>query len=293
MIMDVNSSPKLESTCKKCFWKTYERLFQKFNASDEIQIAFKSFYDLLMEKGNHLSTPEVQRELSAYFSKLSGVEDLFLEEKNKYNKLAAEIVKEWKPKLSKSDNPFQLALRLSIAGNIIDFGADHNFDVNKTIEKVINNKFALDHSDELTKSVKNAKSILYLGDNAGEIVFDRLFIETVAHQNVIFAVKGGPILNDVLMEDALETQMDDFAKIISNGYDAPSTVLDKSSEEFQKQFKNADLIISKGQGNLEGLIHLDDPRIFYLLMVKCDVIAKTIGVEKGDFVVFNKTYKEK
>jgi len=128
---------------------------------------------------------------------------------------------------------------------------------------------------------------LYLGDNAGEIVFDKIFIETIMHNNLTYVVRGASILNDATLEDAKNTGMDLAADVFSNGYGAPSTILRKCSREFQKVFQEADLIISKGQGNLEGLITHHDPRIFFLLMVKCDVIADLLQVQKGDFVVYN------
>jgi uncharacterized protein with ATP-grasp and redox domains len=133
----------------------------------------------------------------------------------------------------------------------------------------------------------NAKNILYLGDNAGEIVMDKLFLETIKHQNVYYAVRGMPVINDVTIEDAKYVGIDKFAKIISNGYDSPSTILDKCSEEFINIYNKADLIISKGQGNLEGLINVKNEKIFFLLMVKCGVIGDELGVKKGDFVVYN------
>ena len=102
-----------------------------------------------------------------------------------------------------------------------------------------------------------------------------------------------PVINDVTMEDAEYTGIKDVTNVISNGFDAPSTIPSESSSEFQHYFNKADVIISKGQGNLEGLIPLNDKRIFYLLMVKCDVMAEFLNVEKGSFVVFNNHLRER
>ena len=107
------------------------------------------------------------------------------------------------------------------------------------------------------------------------------------HPNVTFAVRGAPALNDVTLEDAYQVEMDKVARVISNGNDVASTIVKECSSEFQEIFQEADLIISKGQGNLEGLIYQNDPRIFFLLVAKCDVIAQLLGVEKGSFVVYN------
>jgi uncharacterized protein with ATP-grasp and redox domains len=160
-----------------------------------------------------------------------------------------------------------------------------------TIEKVLKSDFAINHSFELKEALSTAKKVLYLGDNAGEIVLDKLFIETIMHPNLHFAVRGAPVINDVTLDDARYVGMDRVADVIQNGYDAPSTILDKCSNEFQKQFYDADVIISKGQGNLEGLLNKTDKQIFFLLMVKCDVIAEALSVKKGDFVVMKNNQK--
>ncbi|MCX6234114.1 MAG: ARMT1-like domain-containing protein [Bacteroidetes bacterium] len=243
-----------------------------------------------MAESENLSSPELQRKLQHRFSLFSGVDDPFADEKKRSNLIALDLYKQWQPKVIKSENPFDMALRLAIAGNIMDFGANHNFNIHETIEKVLHADFAIDHSSLLKQRISAAKSILYLGDNAGEIVFDKLFLEILMNHNVTYAVKGGPIINDVTIFDASEVEIDNAADVISNGYDAPSTVLEKSSQEFKDRFNSADLIISKGQGNLEGLISLNDKRIFFLLMVKCDVIAELLWAPVGSFVVYNSQF---
>ncbi len=235
------------------------------------------------------TTPEIQRKLSLRFNLISGVADPFAEEKAESNRVALELYAEWKPKVTVSIHPFELALRLSIAGNIMDYGANNSFDIHQTIEHVNSADFAIDHTNLLFQAIKHAKKILYLGDNAGEIVFDKLFLETIGHPGVTFAVRGGIALNDATVVDAEAIGIDSVARVISNGFDAPSTVLAQSSAEFLSVYHSADLIISKGQGNLEGLLYEKDPRIFFLLMVKCEVMAELLNVKKGSFVVFNHT----
>lgn len=277
----------LHDKCVECFLNNYKRLFIKYSVDESKQRIFLSFFNETIGKFNSLSSPEIQRILNKTFCQIIGVNDPFAEEKEDNNRVALELYQQWKPKVAESDNPFKLAIRLAIAGNIMDYGANRTFDIYKTIERVLEAQFALDKSPLLHEKIRKAKSILYLGDNAGEIVFDRLFIETINHPNVTYAVKGGPILNDVTIQDARQSGIDRIASILSNGYDAPSTILSESSKEFQKVFSESDLIISKGQGNLEGLIDTKDPRIFFLLMVKCDVIAELLNVPKGSFVVHN------
>src|SRR5690606_13963972 len=134
-------------------------------------------------------------------------------------------------------------------------------------------------------AIKNAKTILYLGDNCGEIVLDKLFLENINHPNIYFAVREKPVLNDATQKEAKEVGINEFAKIISNGDDTPSTLLHRVSPDFLEIYNAADLIISKGMGNYEGLMFESDPRIFFLLMIKCSVIGESLGVRKGEFVV--------
>ncbi|MDP3435612.1 MAG: ARMT1-like domain-containing protein, partial [Bacteroidales bacterium] len=184
-----------------------------------------------------------------------------------------------------SFDSFDTALRLAIAGNIIDYGITDDIDLEAALAGVFINNFKIDDSLELKQDLLKAKKVLYLGDNCGEIVFDKLFIETIMHPDLTYVVRGSAIINDAIMEDAIYIGMESATKVISNGYDAPSTILEQCSQEFVKAFDSADVIISKGQGNLDGLFGKTDKTIYFLLMVKCDVIADNLGVKKGDFVV--------
>jgi len=278
----------IDERCKSCIRKMYDRLLDKFNVEKNQRLYFWILYQQTLLKNKNFPVPEIQRILNQSFCNIINNFDPFLEEKTLSNKIALDLYKEWKHKLILSDNQYNLALKLSIAGNIMDYGANNSFDIYTTITKALNTPLAIDHSIYLKNKIKNANKILFLGDNAGEIVFDKLFIETLMHNNIIYVVKGEPILNDVTIEDTYEVGMDIVADIISNGYNAPSTIIKKCSRSFQNDFNDADLIISKGQGNLEGLIDENDSRIFFLLMVKCDVMADKLNVPKGSLIVYNK-----
>ena len=288
MNMDASIKLKLkDKRCVACFERSYKRLFLKYDVCEKKQHSFMSFFNETIKNSDHLSSPEVQRELSIHFCELIGIDDPFYEEKRESNTKALEIFDRWKPVVFSEPNSFHTTLRLAIAGNIMDYGASDNFDIDSVIIEVLHANLAIDDSVLLHEKIESANKILYLGDNAGEIVFDRLFIETNMSDKVTYVVKGGPILNDVTKRDADEVAMCHTAYVITNGYNAPSTILDKSSEEFLEYYNSADLVISKGQGNLEGLINEQDSRIFFLLMVKCDVIADLLEVDKGSFVVVN------
>lgn len=230
-------------------------------------------------------SPEITSNILKKLMRESDVSDPYEKEKKDSNREMLERYDEFKQMITNSENPFDTALRLSIAGNIIDFGPDHKFDIHETIAKVMSSDFAVNDSAQLQNAIKNAKTILYLADNCGEVVLDKLFLETIDHPNVIFAVRNSAVLNDVTLKEATEVGIHQVARLISNGDDTPSTLLHRVSPEFKAIYDSADLIISKGMGNFEGLMNEKDPRLFYLLMIKCHVIGQKLGAQKGEFVV--------
>jgi uncharacterized protein with ATP-grasp and redox domains len=280
---------EVDDRCKECQYNSFDRLLHKVQAAEKQRQDFFTFYNHTIAQSASLTMAQIYTELNHEFCKITGISNPYASEKKESNISTLKLYKDLRIKVLESPNPFGMALRLSIAGNIMDYGASGSFEVEPTIHRVLESDFAIDHSIELEKRIKSSTKILYLGDNAGEIVFDKLFIEMIMHPHLTFAVRGSNVLNDATIEDAQEVGIDLVADVISNGYDAPSTVLSECSTEFLKIYNEADLIISKGQGNFEGLINENDPRIFFLLMIKCEVVAEIIGVEKGSFVVYNKT----
>lgn len=272
--------------CYFCFARLFEELIEKTSLSAEEKNRFSGeLFGLFNTEGNSFSVPHLSREVHLLFKKYSGNDNPYKLVKRQSNDMVLSRYDNLKKTVTTSADPFVTALKLAIAGNIIDYGIPQQFDLDETIRKVLTSDFAIDHSKDLKQSLSEAKSVLYIGDNAGEIVFDKLFIETIHHPDLWYAVRGAPIINDVTLEDANYVQMNGVAHVIENGYDAPSTMLSHCSEEFKDLFSRADIVISKGQGNLESLLHESSKKIYFLLMVKCDVIADILGVKKGQFVV--------
>ncbi len=272
--------------CYFCFARAFERLLEKTELEPDAKKWFaREMFGLFNHGKNGFSIPKMSRELHVLLKQHSNDPDPYQEQKKQSNDLVLNMYPELKDLVFHSTNYFDTALRLAIAGNIIDYGISNSFDLLSTIDKVLNSKFAIDDSLELKQALSEAKTVLYLGDNCGELVFDKLFIETIIHPNLIYAVRDEPVINDVTLDDARYVGMDRVANLVSNGYDAPSTLLEHCSSEFLEVFNRADVIISKGQGNLEGLLGKTDKEVYFLLMVKCEVIADALGVKKGDFVV--------
>ena len=216
--------------------------------------------------------------------------DPYKKAKDQSNRRALELYPMLKEKLARSADRLLTAVEFAIAGNVIDYAAKNTLDIGEEIQKLLKDNFTAGRKgvfeyEGFRKSLKSAKTVLYLADNAGEIVFDRIFIEEFCDQRkVIFAVRGKPVINDALKEDAVFCGIDKIAQVISSGVDAPGTILKYCSDEFLKIFRRADIVISKGQGNFESLSQ-EKRGIFFLFMVKCPVIAKETGCKMRDVVL--------
>jgi len=217
----------------------------------------------------------------------TGVEDPYREVKDHFNSLALSLYPSLKMTVSESEDPFATAVRLAVAGNIIDFGARSDVDeesLERSMRESLEQPLDMDALERLRSAVATAERILYVGDNAGEIVFDRVLIEELPRGRVTFAVRGAPIINDVTMSDAVEVGLSDVVPVVENGSDAPGTILEDCSPEFRELFAAADLVIAKGQGNYETLSQAPG-RIFFVLKAKCPVIARDIPCDLGAIVV--------
>lgn len=233
------------------------------------------------------SPPAIAQKVHRIVRRITGVADPYLEIKQRFDRLALAMVPELKQKVAASPDPIATAIRLAIAGNIIDFGVNSTVDedmVAETISRSLTDPLDLEAVQDFKEAIGQAKDILYLADNAGEIVFDRLLIEQMPIEKVTLAVRGAPILNDVLLADAQMVGLTDLVEVIDNGADVPGTILELCSDAFRKRFDAADLIISKGQGNFETLNDTDRD-IFFLLRPKCAVLARHLNCELGCQIV--------
>ncbi|MBN2753582.1 MAG: DUF89 family protein [Candidatus Goldbacteria bacterium] len=213
--------------------------------------------------------------------------DPYLAIKEKYNRIAMEMYESVKVKVKGSNDPLLAAVRAAIAGNVIDFGVQLEFDLEADLNDIMRKDFAAFDYESFKEALSANREVLYLGDNTGETVFDRILIEEIKRiygTKITYAVKESPILNDALHEDAVFAGIDKIADVISSGADSPGIVLEYASEDFKKRFYSAGMIISKGQGNFESLYGEPVPA-FFLLKLKCEVIAKHIGLPLGGIVL--------
>lgn len=217
--------------------------------------------------------------------------DPFDEIKTKYNRIALSLYPELQEIVWRSKDPLMTAARLAIAGNVIDFGIYTSFDIKGTIDRALNKPLTINDFTYLKKLLDENSDILYLLDNAGEVVFDKLFIEVLCQMgiNVKAVAKGEPVLNDSTLKDAIEVGLTDVCEVIGNDSDCIGTILEMTSERFRHEFNRSRFIISKGQGNFETLSYqsqnLNGRKVCYMFQSKCDVVSRELGLPIGSMLL--------
>ncbi|MDF2674035.1 MAG: hypothetical protein K0R09_2303, partial [Clostridiales bacterium] len=219
--------------------------------------------------------------------------DPYYSKKKLYNNKILEKYSYFENEIKCSANTLRKAVTLAIGGNIIDFSPKNNSIMDKSIENILNHELTTDNVDMLIEDLKKTSSILYLTDNAGEIVLDKLLIQTLIEYGIVerdritVAVKGEPIINDATIEEAMEIGLTSIVRVIGNGDCTPGTALGLTSKEFKDVFNNAEVVISKGQGNFETLDYVQDKNIYFMLIAKCNIIASKFEVKIGSFICKN------
>jgi len=228
-------------------------------------------------------------EIHRIIRNLIGDVDPYSSLKSAYNKKALDLYPYMKTRVENSKDRIEAAVRIAIAGNIIDFGispTNNELELKTVIDQTMSKPFAINDLAMLKVSIERSQRILYIADNAGEVVYDRVFIEEIPdyRNRITLAVKGHAVINDATMKDAEETGITERIRVIDNGSDAPGTILETCKESFRREFSESDLIISKGQGNYESLSDCGKT-CCYLLKAKCPVIAGHFSVGVGDIIV--------
>ena len=242
--------------------------------------------EIARETDLHQPPPAMAQQFHRRVRALTGESDPYREVKDSFNRLALEQYPKFRNWVEGSANPIETAIRLAIAGNVIDFGANSGLTKREVHDAVVHATSApLDGNVKgFSDAASQADNILYLGDNAGEIVFDRILIEQISPEKVTFVVRGAPVSNDATMVDAAASGITEMVEVIDNGSDGPGTLLDDCSESFRRRFERADLVIAKGQGNYESLSEAEKD-IWFLLKAKCPVIARDLRCEVGSLIL--------
>lgn len=257
--------------CFPCFVRQVLDSVRMTTADERIQEkVLRESMRLVSEMDLWQSPPVIGQQIHRLVRELVGIEDPYRKIKKQFNEIALKLYPKLRKFIFESEDMLAIAIRLAIAGNIIDFGLNSTLqetELEETISQCLSDKFEDMQLELFRSAVNDAKDILYLADNAGEIIFDRLLIEQLPIEKVTVVVKGKPIINDATMEDAVLAGLPKIVEVIDNGSDGPGTILESCSNTFRCRFENADLIIAKGQGNYETLSNVDK-NIFFILKAK-------------------------
>jgi damage-control phosphatase, subfamily I len=285
-----NACMKMNYQCLPCLINQVVKVAEITEAENRDAL-FKDVFRYLSTVDFDKTNPEIIGATFRLLKEHIRSDDPYLEIRRYYNNLFLNKVNEFETAINRAGNPFEEAIKYAIIGNIIDFSPIHGSnidDIMKLFREADKQQLTIDHSANLVEDIQVGKTLLYLGDNCGEICLDKILIKKIKEYNpqleLYFGVRGAPVVNDSVEADAYQAGMDAYAKIVSNGDDSLGTVLSRTSEEFNRVFNKADVVIAKGQANYESLSERTDKNIYYLLMTKCDVIASRIGVAQKSII---------
>ncbi len=250
----------------------------------------KKVMNYLLTIDFYSSPPEISQHVHHIIRSVTANKDPYETVKKEANQQAKKQYPMLKRMVTESSDPLLMSVKLAIIGNVIDFGTMNRINVKDMIENISNKEFDDTGYERFKTQIDKAKTIVYLADNTGEIFFDRLLLEQIKNQNrhITYVVKQYPIINDATVDDAVFAGIDAYADIIAGdsdaAYSAPGMVVSNMNEKLQTLIKEADVVISKGQGNYESLSDIKR-EIFFLLMVKCPLVATNIGIDVGTMVL--------
>jgi uncharacterized protein with ATP-grasp and redox domains len=292
---------KLDLNCITCNINQVIRTLDLIEAEDsQREEIMRAVLEYLSSADYSKCNPEIIAGTWDIITEKTGNKDPYKEIKKYYNSEVQKMSGVIEELIEKSGDKFNTALKIAVAGNLIDFAARHEFDIEMLRESILNIekvKFVIDHSKTMHERLKNAKTLLYLGDNCGEICLDKLFIKQIRKEfpdiRVYYGVRGKAVVNDVTEVDTEMVGMQEVAEIINNGDGSLGTVLDRTSGEFRKRFHEADMVICKGQGNFESLSEIERGNVFHMFMAKCEPVSRALGVERMSILCVEKGHKKR
>lgn len=277
--------------CMYCIIKKADSMFCEYIDDEEERLNFmKRVLREVSSHDNHVTGPFLTSKVMNILQEKVDIDDLFKDEKVEYNEKMLSIEEDIWKSIDSSRDKLLAGLKYAMVGNFIDFGAMDEIDddkLNEIIDTALSQEIDMKVYREFRQELIEADRLCYLADNAGEIVFDKLFIRTIREINenidIDIVVRGEPVLNDVTVEDAIEVGLDGYGNIIQNGTNIPGTDLREVNRQTIESIDASDLIISKGQGNFETLWGCGK-NIYYIFLCKCHMFAKEFGMKKFDGV---------
>jgi uncharacterized protein with ATP-grasp and redox domains len=275
---------RIAPECFPCFFQQIVKTGRVVGAADnDLQRAISEFAAAVPRVAVTATPAEVGGIAYRILAQVTKIADPYREIKRECIRKALALYPAAKERVAASEDKLLAAARAAIAGNVIDFGIVSDEDIFAQLDAAMIQAPAVNHFPEFKRRLAKSQSVLYLADNAGETVFDRVLIEEL-HKPATYAVRESPIINDAMIADAVQSGLSGIAKLVSSGCALPGIIPRLCSEEFRGMLAAADLIISKGQGNYEGLSDERLP-VFFLLKAKCEPVARDLKVNPGALVL--------
>lgn len=279
----------IDKECVECIINQSRRVANAIGASPELSCALTSTVENMSKDFSHKQNPpEVAADVYEKMALLANKVDLYDEVKALSTKKALEFIPLLEEKLANTQDKLLTSTKIAVAGNVIDLAAQVEFDLHEELEKIFETEFAHNDFALLQTKLENAKTLLIIGDNVGEHIFDKLFIQTLSklypQLHISYMVRGNPIINDVTIKEAKEAGFDNICELVDSGVNTPGFVYKRATSYAQDLFDTSDVVITKGMGNYECLSDTHRKDLCFLLKVKCDVVARSLGKNVGDII---------
>jgi uncharacterized protein with ATP-grasp and redox domains len=275
---------KTQPECLHCFLRQSKDAARRAGMNDaSIAKLQQRVAEELSTMDQGITPPVRASRIHALVREVSGVVDPYLAAKQAATAHALTLYPHLRERIACAADPLDMAIRIAIAGNIIDLGVADEYDLEASIERVIAQPLTIDHTTRLKRALAQAGEVLFLADNAGETVMDRLLIERLG-KPVTYVVKGGPAVNDATYDDAIAAGLSEVCTIIDNGAAILGTLFERCTPEIKQRFHASSLVIAKGMANYESL-HDSRPGLFFLLQTKCAVVSAHLGVAEKSLIV--------
>ncbi len=279
----------IDNACVECIINQSRRVVDAIGADDALNRRIVGKVSKLSEDFDFSkSPPEVASDVYEKMAQLAGMDDLYAQLKSHATEKAQSFIPQLHQELQESSDKLLTAIKIAVAGNVIDLASEVSFDLNDEMEKVFETHFAHDDVELLRGALEKASTLLYIGDNVGEHIFDYLCIETLQtlypQLHISYMVRGNPIINDVTMKEAKEAGFEQLCHLVDSGVNTPGFAYERANKMSQELFDAADLVLTKGMGNYECLSPSPRENLCYLLKVKCSVVAYALGRSVGEIV---------
>ena len=279
----------IDEACVACIINQSAKVADAISADKDLKSLLTSTVEEMSKNFSFTNNPpEIAADVYENMATLANKDDLYKEVKESSTKKALSFVPFLKEELAQSKNKLLTATKIAVAGNVIDLAAEVEFDLEEELGKIFHTQFLHDNLEEMAQELSSAQSVLVLGDNVGEHIFDYVFIETLQklYPNISFSymTRGTPIINDVTIKEAKEAGFDKLCNLVDSGVNTPGFTYNRANKASQKLFDSADLVISKGMGNYECLSPSHRQNICFLLKIKCGVVANSLDGQIGDIV---------